>query len=108
VFDFELHDDWKVISEDGVVHVLKCIFQAEYPLITDGWDLFKSYYHLPNSVEVVLCYHGNRYFSIKSIKRIDDFSELLPFHSRCCDPKQTDNFQVVMGLGDVFRIKLVK
>jgi hypothetical protein len=108
VFDFELHDDWKVISENGVVHVLKCTFQPDYPLITDGWDLFKTFYHLPNSVEVVLCYHGDRCFSIKSIKRIDYYAELLPFHSRCCNIKETEHFEVVMGAGDVLGMTLVK
>jgi hypothetical protein len=97
-----------VVSEDGVVDMLECILQPDFPLISNGWDLFKTYYHLPNSVEVALSYHGDRCFSIKSIKRIDYCTELLPFHSRCCNSMDTDTFEVVMAHGVVYENKLVK
>ncbi|KAK2368993.1 proteasome endopeptidase complex [Trifolium repens] len=39
-FRSELLEDWKVVSEDGVVHMLECIFQPDFPLISNG-DAFK-------------------------------------------------------------------
>jgi hypothetical protein len=80
----------------------------EFPLITRGWNDFKTVNNLPDNVEVKLNYHSPRLSSIHSYKPISSAAEIPPFFSRSTKPLETEYFDIVLSDDNIVSNQVVK
>ncbi|KAK2436221.1 hypothetical protein QL285_021225 [Trifolium repens] len=92
----DLIGDWMILSEHGAQHLLKFNSHKIFPLLTDGWNTFARFYHLPGNVCIIFSYHGSKCFGVKSIERITSCDEILPFHSRDIHGPNVALFEIQM------------
>ncbi|KAK2422431.1 hypothetical protein QL285_032965 [Trifolium repens] len=92
----DLIGDWMILSEHGAQHLLKFNSHKIFPLLTDGWNTFARFSHLPRNVCIIFSYHGSKCFGVKSIERITSCDEILPFHSRDIHGPNVALFEIQM------------
>jgi hypothetical protein len=64
----ELPENWKIINENGLTHLLTFNCHKTFPLLSEGWSLFADFYHPPGNVEIIFSYHGSGFFWSKIYK----------------------------------------
>jgi hypothetical protein len=104
----ELPENWKIINENGLTHLLTFNCHKTFPLLSEGWDSFADFYHPPGNVEIIFSYHGSGFFGVKSIKRITACCEIPPFHSRNMFDPDAALFEIQLGGGNVNKKKIVQ
>ncbi|KAK2356831.1 hypothetical protein QL285_094154 [Trifolium repens] len=104
----QLNGYWKVHNNDTDFHKLKFNNNYDNPLIAQGWNEFKDFHEMPESVEIELIYHGNNVFEVLQFKQLITDNEIQPFqfetcteipafHSRSIEPEKTVFFEIELN-----------
>jgi hypothetical protein len=99
---------WHVLNNTGDMSHLIFNKDLEFPLITRGWNDFKTVNNLPDNVEVKLNYYNPTVFTIHSYKPILSAAEMPPSFSRSTKPLETKFFDIVLTADNIVSNQLVK
>jgi len=107
-FTEDFNDKWNIFTQEGTIISLELNKFFYNPTITNGWNVLKQYYNLPNNVYVQFAYYGMNIFKVVGFHVVTCLLQLPPFHTRCFRQNESKYFDMKLWGSGLKKNNMVK